>query len=117
MLLSYREIVTDEFDTLYTALKSKGVTMSALLAKAVALTLRSHPVLNAAYDPSGAIQYNKDINIAMAVAVEGGLLTPTISKADEVDIFTISRTWKDLVTRAKEKKLTPAEYSSGWWWC
>ena len=67
MLLSYREIVTDEFDTLYTALKSKGVTMSALLAKAVALTLRSHPVLNAAYDPSGAIRYNKDINIAMAV--------------------------------------------------
>lgn len=49
----------------------------------------------------------------MAVAIDGGLITPTIIKADELDLFSISRNWKELVDKAKSKKLTPAEYSSG----
>lgn len=112
-LFGHREIVTDEFDALYAKLKDKGVTVSALLAKAVAEVLKKHPILNAAYDASGAIKYNKDINIAMAVAIDGGLITPTILKASELDVFSVGRAWKDLVARAKAKKLTPAEYSSG----
>ena len=54
-----------------------------------------------------------DINVAMAVAIDGGLLTPTIIKAQQQDLFSISRNWKDLVERAKLKKLTPAESTSG----
>ena len=111
----YREIVTDEFDALYASLKSKGVTVSALLAKAVAQVLKTHPILNAAYVEGGNIKYNKDINIAMAVAIDGGLITPTMQKASELDLFSISRLWKDLVVKAKTKKLTPAEYNSGTW--
>lgn len=107
-----REIITDSFDELYAKLKPKGVTVSALLAKAVAETLKKHPLINAAY-VDGGIKYNKDINVAMAVAIDGGLITPTIIKCSEQDIFSISRSWKDLVDRAKSKKLTPAEYSSG----
>jgi pyruvate dehydrogenase E2 component (dihydrolipoamide acetyltransferase) len=87
--------------------------VSALLAKAVAEVLNNHPIHNAAYDASGAIKYNKDINIAMAVAIDGGLITPTIVRTSEQDLFAVSRAWKDLVARAKAKKLTPAEYSSG----
>ena len=49
----------------------------------------------------------------MAVAIDGGLITPTIIKAQELDLFSISRNWKELVDKAKAKKLTPAEYSSG----
>jgi pyruvate dehydrogenase E2 component (dihydrolipoamide acetyltransferase) len=49
----------------------------------------------------------------MAVAIDGGLITPTIIKAQEQDLFSISRTWKELVEKAKSKKLSPAEYSSG----
>jgi pyruvate/2-oxoglutarate dehydrogenase complex dihydrolipoamide acyltransferase (E2) component len=49
----------------------------------------------------------------MAVAIDGGLITPTIIKAQEQDLFSISRTWKELVEKAKAKKLSPAEYSSG----
>lgn len=49
----------------------------------------------------------------MAVAIDGGLITPTIIKANEKDLFTISRNWKELVDKAKNKKLTPAEYNSG----
>lgn len=54
-----------------------------------------------------------DVNVAMAVAIDGGLITPTIIKAQEQDLFSISRTWKELVEKAKTKKLTPAEYNSG----
>jgi pyruvate dehydrogenase E2 component (dihydrolipoamide acetyltransferase) len=107
-----REIVTDKFDELYATLKPKGVTVSAMLAKAVAETLKKHPIVNAAY-VEGGIKYSKDINVAMAVAIDGGLITPTIIKAQDQDLFSISRTWKELVEKAKNKKLSPAEYSSG----
>ena len=107
-----REIVTDNFDVLYAQLKPKGVTVSAMLAKAVAEVLKKHPIINAAY-VEGGIKYNKDVNVAMAVAIDGGLITPTIIKAQEQDLFSISRVWKELVEKAKSKKLTPAEYSSG----
>jgi pyruvate dehydrogenase E2 component (dihydrolipoamide acetyltransferase) len=49
----------------------------------------------------------------MAVAIDGGLITPTIIQAQDMDLFAISRKWKELVDKAKSKKLTPAEYSSG----
>jgi pyruvate dehydrogenase E2 component (dihydrolipoamide acetyltransferase) len=107
-----KEIVTDEFDALYAKLKPKGVTVSAMLAKAVAEVLKKHPIINAAY-VEGGIKYNKDVNVAMAVSIDGGLITPTIVKANELDLFSISRNWKELVEKAKSKKLTPAEYSSG----
>jgi len=107
-----REIVTDNFDALYAALKPKGVTVSAMLAKAVAEVLKKHPIINAAY-VEGGIKYNKDVNVAMAVAIDGGLITPTIIKAQELDLFSIGRAWKELVDKAKGKRLTPAEYSSG----
>uniref|UniRef100_A0A7S2DNK3 Dihydrolipoamide acetyltransferase component of pyruvate dehydrogenase complex n=1 Tax=Octactis speculum TaxID=3111310 RepID=A0A7S2DNK3_9STRA len=108
-----RSIATDSFDALYAKLKPKGVTVSALLAKACAMVLEKHPIVNAAYDPSGAIKYNEDINVAMAVALDGGLITPTIRKCNTMDIYSVGREWKDLVTKAKEKRLAPIEYNSG----
>lgn len=108
----YREIVTDSFDELYAKLKPKGVTVSAMLAKAVAETLKKHPIMNAMY-VEGGIKYNKDVNVMMAVAIDGGLITPTIKKANEQDLFSISRAWSDLVKKAKSKTLKPDEYSSG----
>jgi pyruvate dehydrogenase E2 component (dihydrolipoamide acetyltransferase) len=106
-------ITTDELDNLYKKIKSKGVTMTALLAKAVAVTLQKHPLVNASYTEQG-IQYHSAINIAVAVAMaEGGLITPVLQKADQVDIYSLSRTWKDLVERARVKQLQPEEYSSG----
>ena len=47
------------------------------------------------------------------MAIDGGLITPTIIKAQDQDLFSIGRTWKELVEKAKNKKLSPAEYSSG----
>jgi pyruvate dehydrogenase E2 component (dihydrolipoamide acetyltransferase) len=106
-------ITTDNLDKVYKQLKSKGVTMTALLAKAIAVTLQKYPILNASYVEQG-IKYNSNINVAIAVAMpDGGLITPVLANADQVDIYSISRTWKDLVDRARAKKLQPDEYSTG----
>ena len=66
-----REIDTSRFDELYSQLKPKGVTVSSLIAKAVAETLKKHPLLNAAY-VDDAVKYSEEINVAMAVAIEDG---------------------------------------------
>ena len=106
-------ITTDNLDKLYKQIKSKGVTMTALLAKAVAVTLQKHPLLNAAYTEQG-IQYRSAINISVAVAMDdGGLITPVLPNADQTDIYSLSRTWKDLVERSRTKQLQPEEYSTG----
>jgi pyruvate dehydrogenase E2 component (dihydrolipoamide acetyltransferase) len=106
-------ITTDGLDKLYKQVKSKGVTMSALLAKAIAMTLVKHPLLYASYTDQG-IQYNSEINIAVAVAMDdGGLITPVLRRADGTDLYSLSRNWKDLVDRARSKQLLPDEYSTG----
>lgn len=106
-------ITTDGLDKLYKQIKSKGVTMTALLAKAVAVTLQKHPLVNASYSEQGIV-YHAGINIAVAVAMEdGGLITPVLQNADQIDIYSLSRTWKSLVERARAKQLQPEEYNSG----
>jgi pyruvate dehydrogenase E2 component (dihydrolipoamide acetyltransferase) len=106
-------ITTDGLDKLYKQIKSKGVTMTALLAKAVAVALQKHPLLNASYSDQGVV-YHSDINIAVAVAMDdGGLITPVLKNADQVDIYSLSRNWKSLVERARAKQLQPDEYNSG----
>jgi pyruvate dehydrogenase E2 component (dihydrolipoamide acetyltransferase) len=106
-------ITTTKLDAFYKQVKPKGVTMTALLAKAVALTLVRHPQLNAAYSDAGT-SFPTAINVAVAVAMEGGgLLTPVLAEADRVDLYSLSRNWADLVARARTKQLKPEEYSSG----
>ncbi len=106
-------ITTDNLDKLYKQIKSKGVTMTALLVKAVAIALQKHPLVNASYTENG-ISYPSSINVSVAVAMgDGGLITPVLQQADRADIYSLSRTWKDLVDRARAKKLQPEEYNSG----
>lgn len=106
-------ITTDALDKLYQQLKSKGVTMTALLAKAVANTLAKHSIVNASYSDAG-IQHHGAINVAVAVAMpDGGLITPVLRAANQMDIYSLSRSWKDLVDRARGKQLQPEEYNSG----
>ncbi len=106
-------ITTDALDHLYKQIKSKGVTMTGLLAKAVAVTLTKHPRLYASYTEQG-VRYNSSINVSVAVAMpDGGLITPVLQNADQVDIYSLSRSWKDLVARSRSKQLQPEEYNSG----
>ncbi len=106
-------IATDELNKLYKQIKSKGVTMTALLAKAVAMTLQKHPLLNVNYTLQGMV-HPANINVAVAVAMDdGGLITPVLQNADQQDIYSLSRNWKSLVERARAKQLQPEEYNSG----
>lgn len=74
---------------------------------------RQYPIVNAAYDSSGAIKYNAEINVAMAVALDGGLITPTLRNANKMDIVSLGARWRELVKKAQEKRLAPDEYSTG----
>ncbi|XP_065882091.1 dihydrolipoyllysine-residue acetyltransferase component 5 of pyruvate dehydrogenase complex, chloroplastic [Euphorbia lathyris] len=106
-------ITTDALDALYKKIKSKGVTMTALLAKATALALAEHPVVNSSCKDGNSFTYNSSINIAVAVAIDGGLITPVLQDADKVDIYSLSRKWKELVDKARAKQLQPHEYNTG----
>ncbi len=107
------DISTDALNALYRKIKPKGVTMTALLAKAVAITLQKHPLVNSSYTEAG-IKYNENINVAVAVAMaDGGLITPVLKNADKTDIYSLARNWQDLVNRARAKQLQPDEYSTG----
>ena len=106
-------ITTDKLDAFYKQVKPKGVTMTALLAKAVAVTLARHPQVNAATTASG-MSYPAEVNVAVAVAMEdGGLITPVLRNADRTDLYELSRQWGDLVKRSRSKQLQPEEYSTG----
>jgi pyruvate dehydrogenase E2 component (dihydrolipoamide acetyltransferase) len=106
-------ITTDKLDAFYKQVKPKGVTMTALLAKAAAVTLARHPQVNAATTEAG-MAYPASINVAIAVAMEdGGLITPVLAAADRTDLYSLSRSWADLVERARAKQLKPDEYSTG----
>ncbi|KMZ72613.1 Dihydrolipoyllysine-residue acetyltransferase component of pyruvatedehydrogenase complex [Zostera marina] len=106
-------IITDALDQLYKKIKSKGVTMTALLAKATALALVQHPVVNSSCRDGKSFTYNSSINIAVAVSIDGGLITPVLQDADKVDIYSLSRKWKELVDKARAKQLQPNEYNTG----
>jgi pyruvate dehydrogenase E2 component (dihydrolipoamide acetyltransferase) len=106
-------ITTDRLDAFYKQVKGKGVTMTALLAKAVGVVLARHPQVNVAYTDAG-MTYPAAVNVAVAVAMDdGGLLTPVLQNADRIDLYSLSRTWADLVARSRTKQLKPDEYSTG----
>ena len=108
-------ITTTKLDAFYKQVKPKGVTMTALLAKAVGVVLARHPQVNAATSADGsAMSFPAAVNVAVAVAMEdGGLITPVLANADTTDIYSMARTWADLVARARSKQLQPEEYSTG----
>lgn len=106
-------ITTDPLEAFYRQVKPKGVTMTTLLVKAVAVTLAAHPQLNSAYTPEG-MRFGAGIHVAVAVAMEdGGLITPVLRDAERTDLYSLSRTWADLVKRARSKQLQPEDYSGG----
>lgn len=106
-------ITTDRLDAFYKQVKAKGVTMTALLAKAVGQTLARHPQLNASASDAG-MAYPASVNVAVAVAMDdGGLITPVLAAADRTDLYSLSRQWADLVARSRSKQLKPEEYTTG----
>ena len=92
--------------------KDVKISVNDLLIKAAALALIDEPDCNASYTDKG-IAYHKHANISVAVAIDGGLITPVIFKAEEKGLAEISEEMKDLAARARERKLKPQEYMGG----
>ena len=95
-------------------LESQGVKVSVndFVIRASALALKAVPEANASYTPEGlAMHHHADI--AMAVAIDGGLITPIIRQAELKSLAQIATEAKDLAKRARERKLKPEEFQGG----
>jgi pyruvate dehydrogenase E2 component (dihydrolipoamide acetyltransferase) len=95
-------------------LEGQGVKVSVndIIIKAVAVALKRVPEANASYTPEGiALHHHADI--AVAVAIDGGLITPIVRAAETKGLAQISAEVKDLAARAKTKKLKPEEFQGG----
>jgi len=88
------------------------ISVTALLVKAVAQTLRRHPWLNSTLRDQ-EIHLLPEININVAVALDDGLIVPVVHGADGKSVAEISAEVRDLVARAREGRLTPADVSGG----
>ena len=88
------------------------VSITALLVKVVAEALRSHPQVNTTFVEGEARVY-QEINIAVAVAIEEGLLAPVIRRADAMSLRQIQETLKHLRDKAKQRRLARSELSGG----
>ena len=88
------------------------VSVNDMLIRAAALALKHVTAANASFTPDG-IAYHKHADVAVAVAIDGGLITPIVRHAENKGLSTISVEMKDLAGRAREKKLKPQEYQGG----
>ncbi|MGY8992940.1 MAG: pyruvate dehydrogenase complex dihydrolipoamide acetyltransferase [Rhodospirillales bacterium] len=88
------------------------VSVNDFVIRAAALAIRRVPNVNVSWTDSAILLYN-DIDISVAVATPGGLITPIIRKADNKGLAVISSEMKDLASRARDGKLAPEEYQGG----
>jgi len=88
------------------------LTYMPFITRAAVHALRIHPIVNAAVK-GDAIQYNKNINIGIAVALDWGLIVPVIKQCEERNFLGVTRAIVDLADRARSKKLAPDEASGG----
>ena len=88
------------------------VSVNDIVLKAVAIALVRHPEVNAHW-MNDHIRYFARVNIGMAVATDDGLIVPVINDAHTKGLGQIGREARELAKRARERKLTPAEYSGG----
>ncbi len=95
-------------------LEARGVKLSVndFIIKACALALQAVPTANAVWAGDRVLQM-KASDVAVAVAIEGGLFTPVLQDAEQKSLSSLSTEMKDLAARARDRKLAPHEYLGG----
>jgi pyruvate dehydrogenase E2 component (dihydrolipoamide acetyltransferase) len=88
------------------------VSFNDIIIKAVATALRQHPACNAWWQDD-RIRYWHEVHVSMAVAIEEGLITPVIRHTDLKSLREIAAESVDLAARARQRRLTPEEYTGG----
>lgn len=98
------------------AYEAKGarLTLTSFVLKAVAATLRKHPLFNASLDEAaGEIVFKDYVHLGLAVDTEAGLLVPVIRDADKKDLLQLSREIQELAVKARDRKIGLAELQGG----
>ena len=95
-----------------TGLPEYKISVNDIIIKATAMALKKTPSANAAWSDDAILLYN-NIDISMAVAIDGGLITPIIKNADQKSLQEISHEAKSLIKKAKDGKLQPEEFQGG----
>jgi len=108
------EIELDSIMALRKTLKDMDVKISVndFIIRASALALRDVPEVNSSYI-NGQVKMSSSVDISVAVATPGGLITPIVPNTDKLGLSDISSKVKDLATRARDGKLAPEEYQGG----
>jgi pyruvate dehydrogenase E2 component (dihydrolipoamide acetyltransferase) len=88
------------------------ISVNDFVIKALALALKRVPAANAIFAQDRTLRFQR-ADIGVAVALEGGLITPVIRAADEKSLSAISNEMRSLAERARDKKLKPEEYQGG----
>ncbi len=107
-LLAFRQQVNDSLS----AIGGGKISINDMLVRACAQALKTVPEANASWAGDEIIRY-KDANISVAVAIDGGLITPVVRQAQNKSLNTISAEISDLASRAKSGKLKSHEYQGG----
>ena len=88
------------------------VSVNDLIIKAVAMALKKVPEANSTWTDEAILLYN-NVDVSVAVAIDGGLITPIVRNADQKTIPAISLEMKQLISKAKAGKLQPEEFQGG----
>lgn len=92
--------------------KPLKLSVNDFVIMASAKALKDVPEANSSWGDDAIKLYN-NVDVSVAVAIDGGLITPVVKNADQKDIITISKEMKDLASRARAGKLSPEEYQGG----
>jgi len=102
--ISFRSKLNSEGD--------RKISFNDIIMKAVAVCLDKYPDCNVSYDEE-KIRYYKGVNISLAVAVEGGLLTPTVNDCEKKSLYAIHDDSAELIEKARNRKLRPRDWMGG----
>jgi pyruvate dehydrogenase E2 component (dihydrolipoamide acetyltransferase) len=91
---------------------AEKLSVNHIIIKATALALHRHPAINATYQ-DGKVRLFKHVHMGVAVALEDGLIVPVIRECDRKSLGEIARQARELIERARAKKLRPDEYTGG----
>ncbi|RRQ22611.1 FAD-dependent oxidoreductase [Thiohalobacter thiocyanaticus] len=93
------------------AAKGKGVSVTVAIARACAEAMQNHPKMNWCYKPQDQLVERANVDVGMAVAIEGGLVVPVLRNCESRSLEDLNEDWQDLVERARKRRLKPEEYS------
>ncbi|RYG58446.1 MAG: pyruvate dehydrogenase complex dihydrolipoamide acetyltransferase [Alphaproteobacteria bacterium] len=88
------------------------VSVNDFIVKACGLALRDYPAANAAWNVDSVVQFG-NVDVSVAVSIDGGLITPIVENADQKSIVQISKEVKQLAADARSGKLKPEQYEGG----